>query len=102
MSPGPSRRQESHTGPNDIYPGSSGESTGGLITPLFDDPCATAGSEVGASASGVDIIHPTTLSGRDAMACKSQKTSWAAGDSTGRSCGRGALSMSGATLILVQ
>ena len=92
-SPGTSLGQESHTEPNDIYPGSSGEGTGGLITPLFNDPYAIAGSAVGASASGVDIIHPITLPGRDATACKSWRVGWAGSVTTGGSCERGASTM---------
>ena len=92
-SPGTSLGQESHTEPNDIHPGSSGEGTGGLITPLFNDPFATAGSAVGASASGVDIIHPITLPGRDATACKSWRVGWAGSVTTGGSCERGASTM---------
>ena len=92
-SPGSSLGQESHTEPNDIHPGSSGESTGGLITPLFNDPYATAGSAVGASASGVDIIHPITTPERDAPACKSRRAGWAGNFTPARSCERGASTM---------
>ena len=99
-SPGSSRRQESHTEPNDIHPGSSGESSGGLITPLFNDPYATAGSAVGASASGVDIIHPITLPGRDATACKSRRVGWAGSVTTGGHVKEGASTMTSATTSL--
>ena len=69
----------------------------GLIIPLSYETYFTPRRARGIGFRGGHYPPYHTLP-RDAMACKSQKTSWAAGDSTGRSCGRGALSMSGATL----
>ena len=86
ISPGPSRRRESHTGTleGQTPVGVNGEGRHGLITPLSYEPIFPH-EEPGSSPSG-GVYHPTTLTGRDAMVRKPQGTSWADGEST---CSRG-------------